>query len=85
VVPDGIQLEHKFGAVTGKPMWRVVGFNMPYEGSPEGAVKLYEQQKACDSVLNHQLAAAGFIPHGGVSLASRRQTTQSRRCWGLSV
>jgi len=41
VVPDGIQLEHKFGAVTGKPMWKVAGFNMPYEGSPEGAVKLH--------------------------------------------
>jgi hypothetical protein len=41
VVPDGIQLEHKFGAVTGKPMWRVVNFNMPYAGSPEEAVRLY--------------------------------------------
>jgi hypothetical protein len=41
VVPDDIQLEHKFGAVTGKPMWRVVNFNMPYAGSPEEAVRLY--------------------------------------------
>jgi hypothetical protein len=41
VVPDGIQLEHKFGPVTGKPMWRVVNFNMPYAGSPEEAVRLY--------------------------------------------
>jgi hypothetical protein len=41
VVPEGIQLEHKFGAVTGKPMWRVANFNMPYAGSPEEAVLLY--------------------------------------------
>jgi hypothetical protein len=56
-VPEGIQLEHKFGAVTGKPMWRVVGFNMPYDGSPEGAVKLYER-------LKHAYETGYFVQNG---------------------
>jgi len=62
VVPEGIQLEHKFGAVTGKPMWRVVNFNMPYAGSPEEAVKLYRNL--------HQAFTSGYF-----TASSKRGTT----------
>jgi len=43
VVPDGITLEYRAGPVTGKPMYRVAGFNMPYMGSEEAAVQVFQR------------------------------------------
>lgn len=43
VVPAGIDLEYRAGAITGKPMYRVVGFNMPFMGSEEAAVQVFQR------------------------------------------
>lgn len=43
VVPDGIDVECRAGAITGQPMYRVVGFNMPFMGTEEGAVQVYQR------------------------------------------
>jgi hypothetical protein len=45
VVPEGIDLEYRPGPITGKPMYRVVGFNMPFMGSEETAVQVYQRLK----------------------------------------
>ena len=45
VVPDGIKIEHRLGPVTGKHMYKVAGFEMPYAGSEEAAVQLYQRLK----------------------------------------
>ncbi|KVP17210.1 hypothetical protein WJ84_02710 [Burkholderia ubonensis] len=45
MVPEGIKIQHKIGPVTGKHMYKVAGFEMPYEGSEEAAVKLYQRLK----------------------------------------
>lgn len=43
VVPEGIDLEYRSGPITGKPMYKVVGFNMPFMGSEEAAVQVYQR------------------------------------------
>lgn len=45
VVPEGLRVEHRLGPVTGKHMYKIAGFEMPYEGTAEGAVKLYQRLK----------------------------------------
>lgn len=46
VVPEGIDLEYRPGPITGKPMYKVVGFNMPFMGSEESAVQVYQRLSA---------------------------------------
>lgn len=46
VVPDGIDLEFRSGPITGKPMYKVVGFNMPFMGTEESAVHVYQRLRA---------------------------------------
>ena len=43
VVPEGIDLEYRAGPITGKPMYKVVGFNMPFMGSEQSAVEVYQR------------------------------------------
>jgi hypothetical protein len=57
VVPAGLQIEHKLGPVTGNHMYKVAGFEMPYEGTVEGAVKLYER-------LKHAYETGYFVGNG---------------------
>ncbi|WP_157657814.1 hypothetical protein [Burkholderia ubonensis] len=45
VVPEGLTIEHRLGPVTGKHMYKVAGFEMPYAGSEEAAVQLYQRLK----------------------------------------
>lgn len=40
-VPEGIDLEESSGRLSGKPLFRVRAFNMPWQGSPEAAVRVY--------------------------------------------
>lgn len=46
VVPEGIDLQYQTGKVTGKPMYRVVGFEMPWAGTEQAAVELYQRLTA---------------------------------------
>lgn len=46
VIPEGITLEYRAGPVTGKPMYRVQGFNMPYMGTEQAAVQVYDRLKS---------------------------------------
>lgn len=46
VIPDGITVEYRAGPVTGKPMFRVAGAEMPYMGSEEAAVGVYQRLHA---------------------------------------
>lgn len=46
VVPEGIDLEYRAGPITGKPMYKVVGFNMPFMGSEQSAVEVYQRLSA---------------------------------------
>jgi hypothetical protein len=57
VVPEGLQIEHRIGPVTGQHMYKVVGFEMPYEGSPERAVDLYKR-------LKHAFESGYFVQNG---------------------
>jgi hypothetical protein len=43
VVPEGIDMECRSGKITGQPMYKVVGFNMPYMGSAESAYQVYQR------------------------------------------
>lgn len=45
-VPDGIILERRTGPVSGQPLYRVEGFEMPYQSSEEAAVQVYLRLKA---------------------------------------
>ena len=46
VVPEGINVEYRAGPITGKPMYKVVGFEMPYMGSEQAAVEVYQRLTA---------------------------------------
>jgi len=43
VVPDGVDIECRAGKITGQPIYKVVGFNMPFMGSEEAAVQVYQR------------------------------------------
>lgn len=43
IVPDGIDIECRPGKITGQPMYKVVGFNMPFMGSAESAYQVYQR------------------------------------------
>jgi hypothetical protein len=43
VVPEGIDIECRSGKITGQPMYKVVGFNMPFMGSEEAAFQVYQR------------------------------------------
>lgn len=44
-VPDGIEIQSSNGAISGKPQYRVAGFEMPWVSTPEIAVGVYERLK----------------------------------------
>lgn len=46
VVPDGIDLQQTSGKVTGRPMFKVRGFEMPWAGTEQEAVGLHSRLKA---------------------------------------
>lgn len=41
IVPDGVTFEYRSGPLSGKPMFKVSGFEMPYQGTEEEAVRVY--------------------------------------------
>lgn len=45
IIPDGIEIKQTFGSITRKPMYSVAGFEMPYCGSPQDAVRVYTSLK----------------------------------------
>lgn len=57
VVPEGLRIEHKIGPVTGQHMYKVAGFEMPYTGSQEDAVKVYQR-------LKHAYETGYFVSNG---------------------
>jgi len=46
VVPEGIKIEHRPGPITGRPMFKVSGFEMPFQSSEEIAVQVFQRLKA---------------------------------------
>lgn len=46
VVPEGIDLQQSCGKVTGRPMFKVIGFEMPWAGSEQEAVELHSRLKS---------------------------------------
>lgn len=49
VIPEGITVEYRAGPITGRPMYKVAGFNMPYMGSEQSAVEVYQRLMAAYS------------------------------------
>ncbi|GBG14272.1 glycosyl transferase family 2 [Novimethylophilus kurashikiensis] len=45
VVPEGIQIKQVYGKLTGKTLYTVEGFEMPLQGTPEAAVRVYTTLK----------------------------------------
>lgn len=45
IVPEGIELQMMNGPISGKPMYKVSGFEMPFMGSEEEAVRVYQRLK----------------------------------------
>lgn len=45
IVPEGIELQMQSGPLSGKPMYKVAGFEMPFMGSEEEAVRVFQRLK----------------------------------------
>lgn len=45
VIPEGVTLEHRIGPLTGQPLYRVAGFEMPWTSSEAQAVEVYGRLK----------------------------------------
>lgn len=45
VIPEGITMLSCIGPLSGKPLFKVKDFEMPYQGSEEDAISLYQRLK----------------------------------------
>ena len=45
IIPDGLDIQSIIGPLSGKTLYKVRGFEMPFMGSAEDAVRVYQRLK----------------------------------------